>query len=254
MHVAVDIGGASAGGASSSSNPNAILSGYKPTGASAVTAKQDGLSAGPKASEKMAMTDLPQLKKYKESFESVAAEYGLPPALLAAVASRESRGGAALDSTGHGDHGNGFGLMQVDHRYHTTRGGPYSAEHIRQATGILKEMHDAVKKKHPKWPAVQHLRGALVAYNSGVRNVQSINGMDDGTTGDDYSTDVWARAQALAPHFGGVSATPQSPPAHKNVTLPPCFRPSTARTPPRPPWRRWPAAGSCCASVTAARP
>jgi peptidoglycan hydrolase-like protein with peptidoglycan-binding domain len=155
----------------------------------------------------MAQTDLPNLSKYKGAIEAAAARHGLPPALLAAIASRESRAGAALDSRGRGDGGNGFGLMQVDFRYHTPRGGPYSADHIDQAAGILKGMLNQVKSDHPDWSPEQQLRGAVAAYNSGTDNVRTLAGMDRGTTGDDYSNDVWARAQALAPHFGGTAGT-----------------------------------------------
>ena len=42
------------------------------------------------------------------------------------------------------------------------------------------------------------------AYNAGPGVVGTQNGLDRGTTGDDYSADTWARAQALAPHFGGA--------------------------------------------------
>jgi peptidoglycan hydrolase-like protein with peptidoglycan-binding domain len=189
--------------AARASNPNAILSKYHPTGASAVTARQDGLQAGVAASHKMAKTDLARIKQYAPAFEAAGKKYNLPPALLAAIASRESRGGAALDSRGYGDHGNGFGLMQVDKRYHSLKGGPHSAAHIDQAAGILKSYLNQVKANHPSWPPEQQLRGAVAAYNSGVSNVQTIKNMDVGTTGNDYSNDVWARAQALAPHFGG---------------------------------------------------
>jgi peptidoglycan hydrolase-like protein with peptidoglycan-binding domain len=193
--------------ATAASNPNAILSKYQPTGASAATARQDGLSAGVGASHKMAQNDLSRLRQYKGAFEAAAAKHGLPPALLAAIASRESRAGAALDSNGRGDGGNGFGLMQIDFRYHNPRGGPYSAQHIDQAAGILKGMLNEVKARHPSWSPEQQLRGAVAAYNSGVSNVQTIAGMDRGTTGNDYSNDVWARAQALAPSFGGAGGT-----------------------------------------------
>ncbi|ADO72548.1 peptidoglycan-binding protein [Stigmatella aurantiaca] len=189
------------------SNPNAILSKYQPTGASAATARQDGLPAGVASSHKMARTDLSKLKPYADAFAAAGKKHDLPPALLAAIASRESRGGSALDSRGYGDHGNGFGLMQVDKRYHNPKGGPTSAAHIDQAAGILKSYHNQVKAKHPDWPPEQQLRGAVAAYNSGVGNVQTLKGMDKGTTGDDYSTDVWARAQELAPHFGGKAGS-----------------------------------------------
>ncbi|MFL5357562.1 peptidoglycan-binding protein [Archangium sp.] len=189
--------------AHAASNPNAILSKYHSTGASAATARQDGLQGGVAASHKMAMTDLPKMKKYADEFAAAGKKYNLPPALLAAIASRESRGGSALDSRGFGDHGNGFGLMQVDKRFHTLKGGPFSAAHVDQAAGILKSYLNQVKSNHPSWPPEQQLRGAVAAYNSGVGNVQTIKNMDVGTTGNDYSNDVWARAQALAPHFGG---------------------------------------------------
>jgi peptidoglycan hydrolase-like protein with peptidoglycan-binding domain len=185
------------------SNPNAILSEYRPTGASSATARQDGLPGGVASSHKMARTDLPKMKKFADEFAAAGKKYGLPPALLAAIASRESRGGSALDSRGFGDAGNGFGLMQVDKRFHSLKGGPFSAAHIDQAAGILKSYLNQVKAKHPSWPNEQQLRGAVAAYNSGVGNVQTIKNMDVGTTGNDYSNDVWARAQELAPSFGG---------------------------------------------------
>ncbi|MCE9672294.1 transglycosylase SLT domain-containing protein [Myxococcus stipitatus] len=189
---------------------NAILSRYKPTGASQRTASQDGLTAGVNASTKMAQTDAARLKKYASEFEAAGKKYGLPPALLAAIASRESRGGAALDSRGLGDNGNGFGLMQVDKRYHKPEGGPYSAGHIDQAAGILKGFLNDVKKAHPDWPPEQQLRGAVAAYNAGPKNVRTLQNMDVGTTGNDYSNDVWARAQALAKDFGGTSTVEPS--------------------------------------------
>jgi len=193
--------------AAAASNPNAILSKYQPTGASAATARQDGLSAGVGASQKMAQSDLANLKKYKDGFEAAAAKHGLPPALLAAICSRESRAGAVLDRNGRGDGGNGFGLMQVDFRSHKPVGGPYSAQHIDQAAGILKSNLNEMKRAHPNWSPEQQLRGAVAAYNMGTSNVRTLQGMDRGSTGNDYSNDVWARAQTLAPHFGGAAGT-----------------------------------------------
>ena len=207
-------------------NPNAILSNYSPTGASAVTARQDRLSAGVGASQQMAQADLSRLRQYKDAFESAAARHGLPPALLAAIASRESRAGAALDSNGRGDGGNGFGLMQIDFRYHSPSGGPYSAQHVDQAAGILKGMRNKVEANHPSWPFEQQLRSAVAAYNSGVSNVQSLAGMDRGTTGNDYSNDVWARAQELVPEFGGTPGA-SGPTEPSRPTAPGRFGPNT---------------------------
>src|SRR5262249_32033639 len=136
--------------------------------------------------------------------DQAAQKFGLPPALLAAIASRESRGGAALDKDGWGDQHNAFGIMQVDKRSHKIEGGndPASVAHITQATGILHSNFDQIRKKHSDWTPERQLQGAVVAYNSGVGNVQTLDGMDQGTTGDDYSNDVWARAQYYAEHWG----------------------------------------------------
>jgi hypothetical protein len=192
------------------SNPNALLSRYKPLGASARTARQDHLPPGVGSSHKMALTDLPRLKKYADAFEAAGRKHGLPPALLAAIASRESRGGGPLNGQGRGDRGNGFGLMQVDKNHHTPRGGPHSPEHIDQAAGILEGLRNRMRQEHPDWTPAQQLRGAVAAYNVGADDVHTLERMDEGTTGDDYSNDVWARAQALAPHFGGTSGTTRS--------------------------------------------
>ncbi|MDB9432096.1 SH3 domain-containing protein [Microcystis aeruginosa] len=177
------------------------------TGASAATASQDGLSAGVQSSHKMAQTDLQRVKAMADCFCTAAAKFGVPAALLAAVASRESRGGNILNAQGWGDcHGGqcyGFGIMQVDKRSHTVEGipdGPKSLAHVEQATGIFANCLQQVQQKHPNWEDRYVIKGAAVAYNSGLRNVQTKEGMDIGTTGNDYGSDVMARAQYYANH------------------------------------------------------
>ena len=94
--------------------------------------------------------------------------------------------------------------MQVDIRSHPNPKGKFnSREHIEQAAAILKGCLEEVRALHPTWPQVQKLRGAVAAYNFGSDDVRTISGMDQGTTGNDYSNDVWARARFLAPQFGG---------------------------------------------------
>ena len=107
----------------------------------AETAAQDHLPAGADASRTMAKTDLGRVTALKDRFNAAAALTGLPPALLGAIASRESRCGNILASDGTGDFGNGFGVMQVDKRSHTIAGlpDPKSQAHINQASGILKD-------------------------------------------------------------------------------------------------------------------
>ncbi|KAG7261036.1 hypothetical protein CRUP_004338 [Coryphaenoides rupestris] len=90
--------------------------------------------------------------------------------------SRESRAGNVIRSTGGwGDHGNGFGLMQVDVNPngggHKPEGEWDSEAHLNQATGILVYFIQRIEQKFPNWSAEQKLKGK------------------------DYSNDVVARAQ-----------------------------------------------------------
>ncbi|XP_016411189.1 lysozyme g-like [Sinocyclocheilus rhinocerous] len=85
--------------------------------------------------------------------------------------------------------------MQVDKRYHAPTGTWDSEQHVTQATEILIGFIKEVKGKFPKWTQEQCFKGAISAYNAGVKNVQTYERMDIGTTGDDYANDVVARAQ-----------------------------------------------------------
>jgi|GEM_PF-3135857 len=184
-------------------NPNAILSRIRTTGASDETAKQDGLPRrgirGVAASHAMAETDRARVMRYKERFEEAGRRYGVPPALLAAIASRESRGGAALDRNGEGDNGHGFGLMQVDNRnpFRVVReGGPFGQQHINQAASILRDKLDQVRRQFPNLTPEQQLQTAVSRYNGGAG--RPYPNSDVRTTGGDYSNDVIARAQYYA--------------------------------------------------------
>lgn len=174
-----------------------------PRGASAATAGQDGLSAGVSASQTMAHNDLSRVLAIADAFRQVGEKFSFPPAVLAAIASRESRCGAALDD-GWGDHGNAFGIMQIDRRFHDPLDGldhPASPEHIAQASSILMEKLTQLLEIHPDWEDEFLLQGAIAAYNVGVDNIQTIAGIDRGTTGDDYGSDVLARAQFYLNHL-----------------------------------------------------
>ncbi|KAI8514393.1 hypothetical protein Bbelb_087170 [Branchiostoma belcheri] len=170
------------------------------TGASERTARQDENAKhliGVPASQQLARNDLSRLNNYKSQIDEAAADKNMDPAIIAAIISRESRAGNVLDANGWGDHGNGFGLMQVDRRYHTPVGGPYSTEHMKQATQILIDTINCVKNEHSDWTAEMALKGGISGYNAGCDNVQTYEGMDVGTTFDDYANDVVARAQWL---------------------------------------------------------
>ncbi|XP_036373281.1 lysozyme g-like [Megalops cyprinoides] len=165
------------------------------TGASAKTSNDDNQPVqGVAASHRMAQHDLPQMNRYKHTIQRVGRSEGVDPAVIAGVMSRESRAGTGLKN-GWGDHGNAYGLMQVDKNYHTPQGRWDSEEHITQATRILVSSINDVKRNHPDWSQEQCLKGGLAAYNKGPNAVKSYREVDAQTTDRDYSNDVVARAQ-----------------------------------------------------------
>jgi soluble lytic murein transglycosylase-like protein len=175
---------------------NSILADYQGTGASAVTAAQDHLPPGADSSRTMAKTDLGRVKVLKERFNAVAEKYDLPAALLAAIASRESRCGNVLVD-GWGDHHNAFGVMQVDIGTVPTPAGqpdPRSLEHIDEAAHILAGYLGTMKDRFSDQPEARQLQAAVAAYNRGPAGIASPDTADAHTTGHDYSNDVWARA------------------------------------------------------------
>jgi len=142
----------------------------------------------------------------RDIFVSVGSALVLPPEVLAAIAWRESCFGKNLDPKGFGDHGFGYGIMQVDRRHHQLVGEPSSVEHVTQAATILRDMLNAVSRAHPSWSKADQLRGAIAAYNVGPGNVRTVERMDVGTTGNNYSADVLAKAAIVRPRFAAVGA------------------------------------------------
>ena len=97
---------------------------------------------------------------------------------------------------GWGDHGNGYGALQVDRRFHlVTTDGIWGKGHLEQAILIFLDYFEDIDEKFPGWNDSQVLEGALCAYNFGVKNVQTLAGMNLGTTGNDYGSDTLARAK-----------------------------------------------------------
>ncbi|EYF02882.1 lysozyme [Chondromyces apiculatus] len=148
-----------------------------------------------------AQVDAKKAQELVPMTKQLGEKYGIPPALALGIASRESGLCRLLDKHGYGDHGNGYGMFQVDKRYHELKGGPDSLEHAEQAMTIWKGNLTTLQAKYPSWTPEQQMAGATAAYNFGSKNVKtrptdakSWAQLDDGTTGDDYSRDVWARA------------------------------------------------------------
>lgn len=143
-----------------------------------------------------AKEDRDRMARYKSTIQRVGRRYGIRPAVIAGIISRESRAGIALDN-GWGDNGKAWGLMQVDVTpdggRHTPRGHWDSEEHLCQGTEILVDFIRIIGKKFPGWSQDMRLKGGLAAYNKGDGNVHDEH-VDRHTMGGDYSKDVLARA------------------------------------------------------------
>lgn len=194
------------GPASKVADPTGILDHIHVTGAGTRTARAEGLRAGGvAASQLIAARDTQRVlgsHNLRAEFEHVGEEHHIPPALLAAIASRESHGGSALAKNGTGDHGHGYGVLQVDNRHgqHPDKSqGPYGEAHLEQAAGIFDRKLAAVQKKYPSLTPEQQLLTATSQYNGG-RGLPGAKS-DLGTTGGDYGNDTIARAQYYAHHW-----------------------------------------------------
>lgn len=191
-------------------NQNQIISELAPRdGATLLTAKgiPEGL-VGVEASRWFARADLSSIRIHglEEIFDDIWQHTGIPPAFIAAIASRESRVGEELTRSGWGDRGNAFGVMQVDRHAHAILGiisGEYGAAHFAQAVSIIIYMRNRMIEKFPDWTVAQRLKAAAAAYNIGPENVKTYENMDMGTTHNDYSNDVWSRAR----YFAGLGAS-----------------------------------------------
>ncbi len=184
---------------------NAILFKISVTGAGPITAGYDNLPAGVASSIAMAKMDEASVFRYADRFELAGEKFDLPPALLAAISSRETRGGAWLDENGEGDNGNAVGIMQIDKRWHdpVDIGNDFASQgHIDQATSILKGFLSEAEEEYPAWSDATQLQAATAAYNGGPQVFEYGPGnFDAGTDGLDYSNDVIARAQYYATNW-----------------------------------------------------
>ncbi|CAK8691747.1 unnamed protein product [Clavelina lepadiformis] len=165
-----------------------------PTGASASTAKSDDLTCsgnhkymvcctmkacglltlpylqdfcllhdvlGVGASRQIAKNDLNRIKKYDPDIKISAKEYEMDAAVLA-------------------------GTISFDHWWSFFTG-------AHQA--VLADNLEKVKAKHTDWSPEQQLQVSIAAYNYGPGNVRTWENLDIGTTSNDYSNDVMARAR-----------------------------------------------------------
>lgn len=167
----------------------------------------------------------------KARFEKIGEKYGIPPALLAGIASRETNIGAEFHGkTGKGSvlHGwsdfrngsyQGFGIMSVDKKQADlpaserrelqdacgkTKMDPYSEKNIDQAAREFKNKLEAVEKKFPNLNKDAQMATAVSRYNGGgTRHAFPLS--DRRTTGHDYANDTLVRARYYAQNWGQLA-------------------------------------------------
>ena len=174
------------------------------------------------------LEDLEAAARYGATIVAAAGSFGLPPAVIVALGSRESRWGLALSPKGPsgtndftprpftGPHrdapvppdglGFGRGLMQIDYDAHAfARSGPWHEPdaNVRYACGVLLEFRPELRRR-----TVLHgdalLRATIAAYNCGLDNVlrAARHGLDLDfyTAGRDYSREILNRAGFFQAH------------------------------------------------------
>jgi Putative peptidoglycan binding domain len=174
------------------------------------------------------LEDLEAAARYGASIVAAAGHFGLAPAVIVGLGSRESRWGLALSPkgpTGSADRtprpflgpyrdralppdGHGFarGLMQLDYDAEEfARNGPWHEPdaNVRQACTVLLEFRPVLRRQTVLRGAAL-LRAMLAAYNCGLDNVlrAARRGLDLDfyTAGRDYSRDVLNRAGFFEAH------------------------------------------------------
>jgi hypothetical protein len=174
------------------------------------------------------LEDLEAAARYGATIIAAAGDFGLPPALIVALGSRESRWGLALNPKGPtgtadltprpflGPHrsaplppdGRGFarGLMQIDHDAHEfARSGPWHEPdaNVRYACSVLAGFRPLLRRQTVlHGPALT--RAALAAYNCGLDNLLRAAryglDLDFYTVGRDYSRELQSRAGFFEAH------------------------------------------------------
>ncbi|XP_025083605.1 glycine, glutamate and proline-rich protein-like isoform X2 [Pomacea canaliculata] len=156
---------------------------------------------GVSASQAAVNARIKELESLRSCYDQAADKYCIQASVIGALASRESDGGASLTPDGYGDSRKAWGVLQCDlskSKLPCLDCGPRTCCHIDMMVGkVLIPFIKEVSTKFRGWSAEQKIQGGVAAYNFGVTNVRSWEGLDKGTTGNDYSNDVMARAQRL---------------------------------------------------------
>lgn len=207
-----------------------ILATAETAGASLETAKaQDPTTkdAGASASEKLVRGDLDSIVPLADLFKEIGNEKGLPPALLAAIASRETSIGKKLNANDCTPDGKRTGVMGINDQVHPSLGNEDQRSNIVRAASILVNLRAEIQAKFPAWSPADQLLGAVTAYHQSAGFVTKWDGK--AIEGDDFASDTWARARYLAAlkMFSGLDPIPVMDSKDKGKeTTDPAIRPA----------------------------
>lgn len=154
--------------------------------------------------------DLPWLAEHRDLIAAVARSFGLDPAVVAGLVSRESGGGRLLGKNGcppgTADGGHRRGLLLIDDRIHPgffSLGNLWRRPAANLAYGcfILRQLLTTLARRLPGRDEDGVLRAALAAWNRGLaevlRVVRAGGDPDAVTPNGDFSRDVLDRAAWL---------------------------------------------------------
>jgi hypothetical protein len=162
-------------------------------------------------------TRLGRMKIWTPLIKEVSVKTGECRERLIGLMWRESLCGFALsppgDPCGLGDNGNGFGLFQIDKRYHASFvNSAVSQDPYQQAMfacDILRSARDWFRRSASSIKGYDLERATYAAYNAGAHSVYVaiMNGKDPdtNTTGHDYSKYIFTLAEVLQkPDYQGI--------------------------------------------------
>lgn len=194
----------------------------------AAPAGPDAFSTSYPLDHPVLLEDFEAAARYGAQIEAAAVESGLPPAVIVALGSRESRWGLALTPrgpSGTGDFcprsflrpprrqamppdGGGFrrGLLQIDydgHEFARSQAWHDAERNLCFGARLVVEARSWLRRRTLlRGPAL--LRGALAAYNCGLDNVlravRQGADVDFYTVGRDYARDILSRAGFFQAH------------------------------------------------------
>ena len=132
-------------------------------------------------------------EKVKSEIRRACRDANFSPNIMLAICERESAFGVTLDKNWRGDRGFGYGVCQLDIRYHADflNNNNWKSSYVscKYAIKLIKSNMRAFGGK---------IQPAIAAYNCGVGGVRKAAHYDGRTTGKNYARDVLNRARYVA--------------------------------------------------------